>query len=687
MLRSFSSRRARRSTLGAPLHAIRGGTEAPMRVAMRTLLLRVAEAHDGWPISLHVDDGSDAWLGNPVAADVIARAFPPAPVDVPSARTPEEAIRSFVLSQDAESDGFGRIGTYLHDLLRPGLVGTRWDEIVNEARRDGVGTRLLLDMPAALASLPWELMRAGLNWHATNVEAPIGRAGRGFPGVAELPRVRWPLRVLVVVGSPVGDTIVEAEEELRNLNDAFRRMCGQVDVEFLPQPSRQELRETYRTLRPHIFHFVGHGGVEADDGRLVLHDPESGQNKPWTTTEITMDLRGWQPRVAILNACRSTSVEEQEGAWRVADAFAAFGASAIIAMQADIRGDAAAAFTGDFYKALVRHDPLDVAVTEGRIAVTRVTGTERRDFALPSLTVSAPPASVLRMCFGVSDKYRTPVERLHRNFAGFVDRTHERRRLWHQVDPSPDEPDPAVQTADAIAIVGGTEVGKSELARWCIGACELHGGNAAYVKLDRGRRLACLRTLEIIAHALGASTVHGEHNRRAFEQFSSWTERLNRAGAGDGEPPPPADALDNAFVYFGDGLRDAADGEPLLIALDDVVGALPEEDLRFLCEFLLEPIALHKLAPVRLILVLSEDQREQISDALERAMETPIVLTSFKPEEFVYIAGQYLRYHFNAPPTVVDDKLRELGIKTDFTWQDLKVLDRLGQLWEWDRFA
>lgn len=651
---------------------------------MRTLLIRISEQPDGWPISLHLDDGSDDWPSRPVAQDVLPVALPAPPLADPAAGA--EGIRAFLLEEANESTRFEELGEYLLSLLRHGAIGDAWRRIADDpAARGGAGARLLLDVPTAISALPWELMCQRANRFAADVSAPLARVGPGFPGPGDLRRVRWPLRVLVVVGSQEHDRIVAAEEELTNLNDAFRRMCGQVDVEFLPQPSRKEVRDAYTTLRPHIFHFIGHGDVQDGSGTLILHDPDSHDDLPWTLGEIKADFRGWQPSLAILNACRSSEVTGQEGAWGVADAFAELGVPAVIAMQADIRGDAAAAFTGELYRALVDHDALDVAVTRGRRAISDITGFERRDFALPTLTVTFPPASVLRMCFGVSEEHRRRVEVLHRTFPAFVDRTKERRRLWRDVDPEPDEPDPAVDPSDATAIVGAARVGKSELARWCVGACELHGGNAAYVNLARGRRVEYLAALELIAESLSSSTVHGDRNRTAFAQWTRSAQRPVWDSGGAAEPPPPDDALGNTFVFFGDALRDAADKQPLLLVLDDI-GALPEADLALLSEYLLEPIANHKLEPVRVILVLSEEQRNRLPERLRNAMGNPIVLTSFKPDEFKYIAGQYLRYHFTVTSKVLDEKLKALNPTESFNWELMDSLPRVAESWGWSRF-
>jgi len=647
---------------------------------MRTIVIRVEEDAGRRPIHLFEQDGREDWLTSPTATAEVPDIAPPA---LPPPRSNEaggDPIRSFLLEQASPSRDFARIGAYLHSLIAVGEVGDRWRAL---AAPGGGGVRVMLDMRAEkLAKLPWELLFDAPKWLGSDISNPLLRVTSAFPGAGAILPVRWPLRVLVVVGSEEEDRIVDAERELVNLADAFRRLSGLVYVEFLNQPSRHEVEEKYRELRPHIFHFIGHGSVEGDRGRLVLHDRSTGDNLPWSADLIDMDLAGWQPRLAILNACRTDSVEEQDGAWGIATVFQRLGVLAVVAMQADIRGDAAAAFTGELYRALARNEPLDVAVTYGRRAITAVTGgAEERDFALPSLTVSAPPENLLRMRFGVRDDQRDRVEYLKSKWAGFVDRTEERRRLWREVDPEPEEePAPAngQAVADAIAIVGRSQVGKSELARWCVAACALHGGNAAYVDLDRGKRLGFKETLEIIGETLNDSPLYGEQNGRAFRR---WTEEISRLSlADDSTVAPPPDALESAFTYFSNALQTAANERPLLIALDHI-GHVQEPDWTLISRWLLEPIALHRLSPVRVIVVLAEGERSAaLTGPFEDAMATPVELPTFTLAQFNPVAGEYLRHRFDVNLDTLDERLvavGELFSFPEFSWIELKNLAAL----------
>ena len=641
---------------------------------MRTVLIRIGENGSGWRVEL-CHEGREDWLVKPVASELLpGRLDDFAPPPLTGGSTGVDALRSVLLEQSARSDDFETIGAHLHEVLARGAVGAKWQEIVDQASDFGNqdGVRALLDVqPEQLSRLPWELMCRGTTRLAADVASPLARVARGYPGAAELPPVRWPLRVLVVVGSKENDKVVEAEQEIAELTDAFRRMPGFVAFEFLEQPSRARVEERYKDLRPHIFHFIGHGSVEGGRGQLELYDGDRDVNVAWTPARIGMDLAGWTPHLAILNACRTSDAAEQEGAWRVSEEFLGLRVPAVIAMQADIRGDCAAAFTGGLYRALVEGKPLDAAVAAGRVAITRVRDEEHRDFALPSLSVSSPPQSVLRHGCGSNDQLRPPVESVPKHFKGFVDRTRERGRLARGLDPDDHSP-------SLIAVVGGAQVGKTRLARWCVSASELNGLNVAYVDLGKHGQQPFVDTLVAIRDALGASDEHGAFHRSAFE---TWNRRAAEFLALDGAQPPPG-MVDILFSAFGDALREAANGEPLLIVLDHVGGVQPDH-WGFVCDRLLEPIARRKLAPVRAIVVLSEEQHE----AWSTEPVEPVELSKFEPDEWKLIASQYIRFHFDVKHEEVHAQLEQIKAVQSFSWGEVAGLEMLAPAWGWRQFA
>ena len=275
-------------------------------------------------------------------------------------RTPE-SIRAFLLEHDGASGDFFVVGAYLHALLTPGEVGALWASLAD--REEGAGVLLDIRDPR-LRRLPWELMRDGEKMLAADLPRPLVRVTPSFPGAGEPEANYLPLRVLVVIGG----NDAAAEQQIAGIHDAVVRVSGMVDLEIVRHPSRRDALRAHEVLRPHIVHFIGHGAV-ADDrgGFLVMHGPEADELWSWPTAEILSEFADWQPRLAILDVCRTVSVADQDAAWQAGDAFNRLGVPAVVAMEADIPGDAAGAFTGELYRALVAGEPLDVAVARGRL--------------------------------------------------------------------------------------------------------------------------------------------------------------------------------------------------------------------------------------------------------------------------------------------------------------------------------
>jgi hypothetical protein len=594
---------------------------------VKTVLIRIDDADGGgYPVRLFVDDGREDWLEKPQATSTI-----PTPLPVPEA--PElvsaDAIRELILSQDSQSDAFELGGAFLHDLLASGEVGRAWSTL----RDGGDGVRLLLDVRApALRQLPWELMRRDSPLPLfVDEQNPCARMHelRIAAATVECSPV---LRVLVVLGVEEDDVETQAGLELEGLRDGFRTLWGLLDLEILDRPTQKKLEETYASFQPHILHFIGHGEATDGGGQLAFDGHEGEDGWAWSATAIAAALAGWRPRLAFVNACRSGERTSVRGAWQIADALLDADVPAVLAMQGDIRGDAAAAFTGALYDALAHDRPLDVAVVAGRRAISHNADWRRRDPWLPCLWLGVPADRVLPQRYAITPQQRAQLEQ-KRPFAmvkRFVNRAPERRRLWRGLNGG----EAARQIGAAVAVVGPPTVGKSGLVRWAIGSSALRGANVAYVDLHHERKLSFVQALAAVQKELCASPVHGAANKAAFAEFSAATTRL--AG---GAENAPEDAVDTVFDAFAAALRSAAGESSIVLALDHVHGVEPAH-WRFILEQLVDPIAAGGL-PVQLILVhRKDDENAAVSDT---ATIDSIPLDRLPVGEYRELASLYLR--------------------------------------------
>ncbi|MBI3957822.1 MAG: CHAT domain-containing protein, partial [Chloroflexi bacterium] len=232
---------------------------------------------------------------NPNAYRATLRAWPPDETEVAAfinfdkALIPQDggdftiaAIRQRFATVRGEDDRFTAIGHHLFQLIAQGGLAQHFQS-------PGAGEQIVLEVEAEeLRSLPWELMMR------QNLPLFFQTQRRFYRGRlrlnAALPEFAWPLRILVVVGSAPNDPAVQAEEELSELIHALIPIEAQVDLKVLRNPDPAEIRKHCSgqpdAFNPHIFHFIGHGGVDGDEACLHLYDVQSRQDQVWTAADI-----------------------------------------------------------------------------------------------------------------------------------------------------------------------------------------------------------------------------------------------------------------------------------------------------------------------------------------------------------------------------------------------------------------
>jgi len=306
----------------------------------------------------------------------------------------------------ADPEGLGQA---LHRAILGGRVGEAWAFHLGSLTSDGdrgLRLRLVFDPEALegslLATYPWELIHQGRarGYLARSRLTPLVRY-LDVEQPTALPPIEGPLRVLVLAASPARYPRLQLAEEEAKIREAWKTDAP-VELELARRLPLAELRE--RLLRGgfHVFHFMGHGQFSESapgrtEGALVFEDLDG-----WPETvsasalaEATRDLR--QLRLMVLNACDSGRFPRRRGIdpySGVAAALVLAGVPAVVAMQFPISDDAAIAFGGGLYRALAAGDPVDAAVTEGRIAVT-LANENTLEWATPVLFSRLAPGTIL----------------------------------------------------------------------------------------------------------------------------------------------------------------------------------------------------------------------------------------------------------------------------------------------------
>jgi hypothetical protein len=608
------------------------------------------EGVGGYPLTLELIGGSQR------ESDTLPRAHIEGsrPTDDRGVALDQEGLHALLVRSQLPSLGeLQRVGDYLGGLLGYGAVGEKWADLrmrfPGESPPGSEGLGVLLDIGAPeLRVLPWELARIGSRGVFTDPENPCARITPQFNPDPPPEPDWWPLRVTVIVGAEAGDRVVKAEEELENLYAALDRVGPDVEYDVIKQPRRGDfLIGELERLRPHVLHFIGHGESNGGTGVLVMNDEEGRWD--WTANEI-LDTMPITPRIAALNACRSGDHQPQIGTWQLADAFIRRGAYAVLAMQGDIDGGAAARFSRGLYDALLENATLDVAVARGRRRALAA-GSTRRDFGLPTLTLSRPPNRVLPLRLGI-DRERLQIVDMLLPRRPFVDRKNDRRMLLERLDP------PAADGVALTSIEGESEVGKTALARWTLRQLACRGHDVVYVDLAvgygmrDGAKCSAIDVLRAIREAVYKVRIP---EPGAVRPFDAWTLALNHLCVGKPVPvgevtAPVADDdaqfdsdphdLEEIFRRFRDVLTSLTEPK-LLIALDHTEAVDPGEFRDDVFPKLIGPIVLDQNARVGLLLA-----GLGVDDLLVGI--TPgygVVLRPFEAREMPVLVRQYLRYH------------------------------------------
>jgi hypothetical protein len=632
--------------------------------------------------------------------------------------------RNTFVSQAEETTELTAIGLHLHGLLHHGAVGEKLEELRQGLGAAG-GLRVLLDVSdPELARLPWELIYGGGARRPfqdmKNTFVRVWHYDEGGRGEQAEP-LNWPLRILIVVGvNEQQAKKIGAQQEIDRIEEALRPVKWLVDVQVCEQATLDELERVCREFKPHVFHYIGHGGVRQTDlggvtrkDSYVVLQNDDGKDVTWMPGQITTSLAVWgyRPRLAFVNACRSanaSTLEDQTTSWDVGDAFRDLGVPAVLTMQADVDGPPAGEFAGMLYERLAGGEPVDRALAAARVRMRDTTlamnKDEKRDWATPTLTLSIPPESVLPLFSGINARPPQEVscERFDevRVFAG---RRSDRRKFIYSIYPIP----PGTPDKELIFVLGGKQMGKTWLTLSCLESYALKGHDVRFVELATGSSPKWLDVLMRIQTGGTDSTkfiagkvplIFRPLHPRAFDEFNHQLPyRLRNETPSDwgGQPVPAPDQpdtsnLDNLppatveeiFKSFRKALvRAAAPNNPLIIVLDkfsDTDGLLTETHMNnFIVPHLVEKAAGGDLVShgedgtrsVKLALVINKDEwsgyhrnrpRPSLNDLMKYAHI--VQLEGIPAKDYDKVANEFFRNLIAGPlkgRPVPEDKIQE----------------------------
>ncbi|CAG0933287.1 hypothetical protein TFLX_02977 [Thermoflexales bacterium] len=266
-------------------------------------------------------------------------------------------------------------------LLADGELLKAWGEARGRSKRRRL--RLRID-PPELHAWPWELLRDGAELIAADADTPFSRylaVGKEW-GRAVADR---PMRVLAVISNPIDLgakydlPAADVELEEQTLREALlphtqtpSLVPGEglgVRLTFLSPPITLDRLEAELRSGYHVLHFIGHGGFNARQQQAALYfeNPDRTAHRV-----IDVDFAGMldrlqlPPQLVVLAACQSATQSLHEVFTGLGPQLVQIGLPAVVAMQADVTLLTARQFAARFYRQLLTHGTVDLAMNEAR---------------------------------------------------------------------------------------------------------------------------------------------------------------------------------------------------------------------------------------------------------------------------------------------------------------------------------
>lgn len=297
----------------------------------------------------------------------------------------------------ADKKDVKELGKKLQPLLFPDKVWSMFDKCRDSLKDEGKGLRILLRIdPPELSGLPWEyVFDETYDYLAQDKLTPIVRYPAESQPQGDL-SVEYPLQILLVTANPTKDLKqLKVDREVELAEEALEPLVatGLAKVDKISEATVDDVDKALTSGKYHIFHFIGHGVIENDEGALALEDGNNGK-APLFASQLRTMVRDTGLRFAFLNSCETAAYKDNDPLAGVAQSLIHAGVPAVMAMQFEVPDTTSLLFSQELYKNLVLGNPLDQAVTEMR----RRAFVKTQDmvfWGIPVLFMRAPDGDIL----------------------------------------------------------------------------------------------------------------------------------------------------------------------------------------------------------------------------------------------------------------------------------------------------
>jgi tetratricopeptide (TPR) repeat protein len=293
-------------------------------------------------------------------------------------------------------------GQTLFDALFHGTIHQSWVTAKGIAhnRREVLHLRLGLKGDL-LPRLPWEVLHEGNRPLATGADVVFSRYQSSLGSFSTgSPLYRSPgldqnqaLRILMVLAAPTDQEVLELEQEAHHLEEELRKdgsSIGEVKIEILRQPGREQLTHAIEQNRFHVLHYAGHSNLGASGGDLYLVSDRTGLTEVLSGDDLAGLLVNNGIRMAVFNSCRgvytaTANPENITESGNLTEALLKRGVPAVLAMAERIPDDVALNLSRLFYRNLKQHLPIDLSLSRARQGLLSSYGSNQLFWSLPIL--------------------------------------------------------------------------------------------------------------------------------------------------------------------------------------------------------------------------------------------------------------------------------------------------------------
>jgi hypothetical protein len=311
-------------------------------------------------------------------------------------------VLALISSNRGKVSNLQDVGVQLWTGLLSSDVASCLEEIRKHWNRENPFYQFRLTLPRSLEHYPWEALyderHVGF-LSRTSTCCVIHDPPEGIEWPEFTPHDGSPVKILVAIPQGSG---LRTGPELRSMEAEVEAVAGGgIRLEALRgQVTGLRLSASLRDARRDVFHFMGHGGVDAE-GRVQLRFSNEDASKEFHDLDIEVFSSAFQGRgvrLALLNACygASTSAYSDTSLSGAGPYLLRIGVPAVIAMRNEIDDDDARLFAVEFYRELVKTGRVDKAVAWARQQMALTSGDRAQAFVTPVFYLAEGIAKLFR---------------------------------------------------------------------------------------------------------------------------------------------------------------------------------------------------------------------------------------------------------------------------------------------------